>query len=209
MTIPQIPKTTLIFATHNQHKVHEVQTFFKPYPVLIQQQAWKTYEIQSDDLQEIARLSVLDAVNTSQSPTFVEDTGFYIDALNGFPGPYASYVQKTIGNPGILKLMQDHLNRKAHFKSIIAFCTPKTCPICFEGTIQGTLALKEKGSKGFGFDPIFIPSNGESKTFGEMEISEKNPISHRGRALTHFVNWLLGSFLYIDDHDGNAHRSYP
>jgi XTP/dITP diphosphohydrolase len=204
VTSPQIPKTTLIFATHNLHKALEVQTFFKPYPVLIKQQAWKTYEIQSDDLQEIARLSVLNAVNTSQSPIFVEDTGFYITALNGFPGPYASYVYQTIGNPGILKLMQDRLNREAYFKSIIAFCTPDTSPICFEGMIQGTLALKERGSKGFGFDPIFIPSIGDDKTFGEMEIAEKIPVSHRGNALTHFVNWLLGSFLKIDENDGNA-----
>ena len=204
MANPQIPKTTIIFATHNLHKAQEVQTFFKPYPVLIRQQAWKTYEIQSDDLQEIARLSVLNAVNISQSPIFVEDTGFYIDALNGFPGSYASYVYQTIGNPGILKLMQDRLNRKAYFKSIVAFCTPDTSPVCFEGMIQGTLALKERGSKGFGFDPIFIPSTDDDKTFGEMEISEKMPVSHRGKALTHFVNWLLGSFLYINENDGNA-----
>jgi XTP/dITP diphosphohydrolase len=70
--------------------------------------------------------------------------------------------------------------------------------------IQGTLALKERGSKGFGFDPIFIPSTDDDKTFGEMEISEKMPVSHRGEALTHFVNWLLGSFLYVDENDGNA-----
>ena len=204
MTNTQIPKTTLVFATHNLHKVQEVQTFFKPYPILIKQQPWKTYEIQSDDLREIARLSVLDAITISQSPTFVEDTGFYIEALTGFPGPYASYVYQTIGNPGILKLMQDHLNRKAYFRSIIAFCTPNTSPTCFEGKIQGTLALKERGSNGFGFDPIFIPSIGDDKTFGEMEISEKMPVSHRGKALTHFVNWLLRTFLYIDDNDGNA-----
>ena len=204
MTNPQIPKTTLIFATHNLHKAQEVQIFFKPYPVLIKQQACKTYEIQSDDLQEIARLSVLDAINISQSPTFVEDTGFYIEALNGFPGSYASYVYQTIGNPGILKLLQDNLNRKACFKSVIAFCTPNTSPICFEGMIHGTLALKERGSKGFGFDPIFIPSIGIDKTFGEMERSEKLPVSHRGKALIHFVNWLLESFLYIDENDGNA-----
>ena len=204
MTNPQIPQKTLIFATHNLHKAQEVQTFFKPYPVLIKPQAWKTYEIQSNDLREIARLSALDAVNNSQLPTFVEDTGFYIEALNGFPGPYASYVYQTIGNPGILTLMQDQLNRNAYFKSIIAFCTPDTSPICFEGMIQGTLSLNERGSKGFGFDPIFIPSIGDDITFGEMEISEKIPVSHRGRALQHFVNWLLGSFLYIDEKVGNA-----
>lgn len=204
MTNLQIPKRTLIFATHNPHKTQEVQTFFKPYPVLIKQQACKTYEIQSNDLQEIARLSVLDAVKNSQSPTFIEDTGFYIAALNGFPGPYASYVYQTIGNPGILQLMQDCLNRKAYFKSIIAFCTPHTSPICFQGIIHGTLALTEKGSKGFGFDPIFIPSTVDDKTFGEMEISEKILISHRGKALTHFVNWLLGNFLYIDENDDNT-----
>ncbi len=204
MTSQQIPKKTLIFATHNQHKAQEVQTFFKPYPILIKPQAWKTYEIQSEDLQEIARLSVLDAVTTSQSPTFVEDTGFYIDVLKGFPGPYASYVHKTIGNSGILQLMRDQINRKACFKSVIAFCIPNSPPICFKGIIRGTLALQERGSKGFGFDPIFIPSTGDNKTFGEMVVSEKNPISHRGRALTNFVNWLLGSFLYIDENDGNA-----
>jgi XTP/dITP diphosphohydrolase len=204
MVNQQIPKIILIFATHNQHKVQEIQTFFKPYPIHIKQQAWKTYEVQSDNLQEIARLSVIDAVKKSQSPTFVEDTGFYIDALRGFPGPYASYVHKTIGNSGILKLMLNSLNRKAYFRSVIAYCTPDTPPVCFEGIIQGTLALNERGPKGFGFDPIFIPSTDCGKTFGEMVVSEKNPISHRGRALKKFINWLLESSLYIEENDGIA-----
>jgi XTP/dITP diphosphohydrolase len=193
----QIRKPTLIFATHNHHKVQEVQTFLEPYPIHIKQQAWKKYEVQSNDLEEIARLSVVDAVKKSHAPTFVEDTGFYIDPLNGFPGPYASYVHKTLGNSGILKLMMNQPNRNAYFKSVIAYSTPNTSPVCFEGIVQGSLALTERGLEGFGFDPIFIPLTCNEKTFGEMDLSKKILISHRGRALKKFINWLLESSLYI------------
>ena len=79
-------------------------------------------EIQSDSLKEIAKSSVINAYKRTHLPIFVEDAGLFIDALNGFPGPYAAYVYKTIHNSGILNLMENTKDRQAEFQSVIAYC---------------------------------------------------------------------------------------
>jgi XTP/dITP diphosphohydrolase len=123
----------------------------------------------------------------------VEDAGLFIDALDGFPGPYAAYVYKTIHNSGILKLMKNLPDRKAKFQSVIAYCDEQTVcdPTCFEGEVKGEITpieRKEQGKSGFGFDPIFQP-DGSKKTFAEMTIDEKNGCSHRAKAIRRFAEW--------------------
>ncbi len=104
--------------------------------------------------------------------------------MNGFPGPYSSYVFKTIGNKGILKLVPS--KRKAKFVSIITYCDKKTLE-SFDAKIDGTISKSQKG-KGWGYDPIFVPKNSR-KTFAE--IDGKNELSHRFKALKKFSNWYL------------------
>ena len=134
-------------------------------------------EIQSDSLKEIAETSVKNAYKRCRLPIFVEDAGLFIDALEGFPGPYAAYVYKTIHNSGILKLMENIHERQAKFQSVIAYCDDQTIcePMCFEGESKGEITIterKEQGKSGFGFDPIFQP-DGSNKTFAEMTIDRK------------------------------------
>jgi XTP/dITP diphosphohydrolase len=125
-------------------------------------------------------------------PIFVEDAGLFIDALNGFPGPYAAYVYKTIHNNGVLKLMEEEKNRKAVFQSVIAFCSKETpTPVSFFGESKGEITQTQRieaGKSGFGFDPIFKPE-GSKKTFAEMTITEKNVYSHRANAIHKFAKW--------------------
>jgi XTP/dITP diphosphohydrolase len=182
---------SLIFATGNPHKVEEVKFVLKDYPVEIEHVNIKGEEIQAENVGEIAKASALRAFEKILKPVFVEDTGLFIEALNGFPGPFAAYIHRTIGVAGVLKLLKGVANRRAEFRSAVAFSTKEVKSVCFIGTVLGRISRGERGSHGFGFDSIFEPDGGGGKTFGEMTIDEKNSYSHRACALRKFVEWYL------------------
>jgi XTP/dITP diphosphohydrolase len=180
----------IFFATNNINKFNEARRVLAEYKIAVGMLRVKTFEIQSESLEEIAKASAIDAFKKSNLPVITEDAGLFIEALNGFPGPYAAYVYKTIGNKGILKLMRNIENRKAKFQSVIAYCTSKLEPLCFKGEVLGVITKEERrGSSGFGFDPIFEPLSGGGKTFAEMSVEEKNRYSHRAEALRKFAEW--------------------
>ncbi len=185
------PTFKLIFATGNLHKLHEVKFILQEYPLIIEQRPLKGIEIQSDELEEVARASVLGAVQKSGAPTFVEDTGLFVEALKGFPGVFASYAYKTLGTSGLLKLLAGEKNRRAVFKSAVAYCAPHNKPVCFLGEASGRISRRERGVHGFGFDAVFEPDLGGGQTFGEMGLHEKNRWSHRACAVRQFAAWLL------------------
>jgi XTP/dITP diphosphohydrolase len=85
--------------------------------------------------------------------------------------------------------MMNTKNRRAEFRSAISYCEPNSKVTTFIGNVVGKIALETRGSHGFGFDPIFIPGEGDGKTFGEMTIVEKSDISHRARAGKKFLKW--------------------
>lgn len=185
-----LPRTRLIFfATGNIHKFNEARKILAEYNVAIAMVKVKTLELQDDNIENIARLSALDAASKINLPVIVEDAGLFIKALNGFPGPYSSYVYRTIGKEGIIKLLEGVNDREAYFKSVIAFCCPGGKVICFEGITEGKIAMEPRGSSGFGFDPIFEPAEQPKETFGEMSIENKNRFSHRAKALRKFAEW--------------------
>ena len=132
------------------------------------------------------------AARATGLPLIVEDTGLFIDALTGFPGPYAAYVLNTIGNAGILQLLDGFTSRTAEFRSTVAFCEPHGHPVSFNGIVEGRIALQGRGRHGFGFDPIFEPMGSDGRTLAEMEMAEKNQVSHRGRAVRAFAEWYVG-----------------
>ena len=183
----------VFFATGNINKFNEARSILGQYGIAVGMLRLKGDEIQSDSLKEIAETSVKNAYQRCLLPIFVEDAGLFIDALSGFPGPYAAYVYKTIHNSGILKLMENFVDRQAKFQSVIAYCDDQTpCqPICFDGEVKGEITLserKEQGKSGFGFDPIFQPE-GSAQTFAEMAITKKNGYSHRAMAIRKFAQW--------------------
>ena len=96
---------------------------------------------------------------------------------------------KRLGCAGILKLLEGTANRAATFETVFLHRTGGTHEV-FHGTCNGTIADREKGPGGFGFDPIFIPE-GASQTFAEMSLTEKNAYSHRGRAVDELVRYLV------------------
>lgn len=178
------------FVTTNLHKFQEARIVLSGYNISTALLRIEAIEIQDNALENIAKYSVQDTVKNIGLPIFVEDSGFFIEALDGFPGPYSKYVYNTIGLKGVLKLMNNVQNRSAHFQSVIAFGNPHENPVCFVGTVKGKLASLERGSSGFGYDPIFEPEEGDGRTFGEMTILEKNDISHRAEAIKKFAKYV-------------------
>ncbi|MEM2990196.1 MAG: XTP/dITP diphosphatase [Halobacteria archaeon] len=177
----------LLFITSNLGKVEEARKFLSKLNVEIAQLNLKYPEIQSNSLMEIARYGAEYCYSKLKKPLFVEDSGLFIKALNGFPGPYSSYVFKTIGNIGLLRLMQGVEKREAYFKSVVAYHDGENIKI-FSGIVRGKISYEAKGSSGFGFDPIFLYG---AKTFAELTVEEKNKVSHRSKSLSKLARWLI------------------
>lgn len=188
----QLKGRVIFFATNNVNKFNEARKVMSEHGIAVGMLRIKSLEIQNDSPEEIAKASVVDAFEKCHLPIIVEDAGLFIDALKGFPGPYAAYVYKTIGNQGLLKLMEKEKERKAHFESAVAYLSEGSkLPVCFSGEVKGKIAFEERrgdGKSGFGFDPIFKPAHSR-KTFAEMSITEKNLHSHRANAFRKFAKW--------------------
>ena len=177
----------LFFASSNEHKFQEAERILANLGMQINLFKTTLEEIQSNNLNDIAEKKAINAYDLIQKPVIIEDDGLFINSLNGFPGPYSSYVYDTIGNKGIMNLLENSEVRDAKFVSIIAYCDNDCDVKLFESSIPGKISsIIEKG--GWGYDPIFIP-DGESKTYAN--VSDKDKFSHRSVALTKFSNWFL------------------
>lgn len=176
--------SNLLFVSSNVHKFKEAKVILDSFDISIQFFKLNLEEIQSNSIKEIALKKAQNAFSKCKKPLIIEDDGLYIDSLDGFPGPYSSYVHKTIGNQGILDLLKK--NRNAKFISNITYCDKKNLE-SFEGKLAGCISKSEKGT-GWGYDPIFIPKN-TKKTFAEL--IDKNNLSHRYKSLKKFSSWYL------------------
>ena len=179
---------TITFITGNPHKVKEAQGIFQNLGITLEHADLGYPEIQGN-LEDVARYGAQHAARRLGKPVIVEDTGLFIKALKWFPGTYSSYIQDTLGNQGILKLMSDVIDRYAEFRSVVGYCTPKTEPEVFLGTVKGRIGFEEKGDHGFAYDPLFYPESYQ-KSFGELKREEKNEFSHRRRSLEKFALWF-------------------
>ncbi len=171
----------IFFLTGNKHKFEEVEPLVYDFGFKIEMLPGHKLEIQSDSLVRIAEYAALNAYMKLEKPILVEDAGLFVEALNGFPGPYSSYVYSKLGFEGILRLLEGVEDRGARFESV-SVIVYKPCIITATGKVYGTITEKPYGNRGFGFDPIFKPKNSE-KTFAEMDIHEKNKYSHRARSV--------------------------
>jgi XTP/dITP diphosphohydrolase len=179
----------LTMVTSNTSKATEVTEFFGG-SLEVRHVPLEIPELRSEDVTEISRQKAQYAFDHLRTPLIVDDTAFSIDALNGFPGPYAAYVLHSIGNEGILKIMRDVTNRNAHFTTVIAYADEHGVH-AFPGTIHGRIISVPRGSGGFGYDPIFEM---EGRTLAELALEEKNRISHRALALTAFRDWFMQEY---------------
>lgn len=179
----------LYLVTGNRNKLEEAQGILEEYGVRLEQAPLEgKLEIQSDSLEEIALYAARDAYRRLRKPLIVDDSGLFIEALKGFPGPYSSYVYKTIGWMGILRLMHNVHNRRACFRTAAVLIYPPLEKV-FVGETCGVITREPRGTGGFGFDPIFVPE-GYTKTYAEMTLEEKNRVSHRYKAFSKLGEWI-------------------
>jgi XTP/dITP diphosphohydrolase len=183
--------------TSNGNKAAEVAAFFKG-AVEVGHIPLDIPEIQSEEVGEIAQSKAEYAYGKLKIPLIVDDTSLSIEALNGFPGPYAAYVQQTIGNTGILNLMEGYQDRTARFTTAIAYADENGIRV-FKGTLDGRISISPRGGAGFGYDPIFEI---REKTLAEICMDEKTRISHRAKALAAFHDWFLQTFQDRIDANG-------
>jgi len=175
-------------ATGNRHKIEELNRILRGCGYRAEPAPVYKVELQLDDLAAIAAHAAAHAYAVSSVPVLVEDAGLFVDALGGFPGPYSSYVYRTIGVKGLLRLMEGAASRRAVFRSALAYAGPWGVAL-FVGETRGRIIEEPRGVGGFGFDPVFAP-DGVEKTFAEMSIEEKNKYSHRARAARLLCKWL-------------------
>jgi XTP/dITP diphosphohydrolase len=178
----------VLFATSNPHKVKEAKDVGKDYGIEFVQLKESYPEIRDEDVAKIAEDGARHIYDIVKKPVVVDDTGLYIDLLNGFPGPFSAYTFKKIGCPGILRLMNGIDNRGAVFVSAVGYCDGSEL-LTFRGECRGTIIKEMRGPPLFGYDPIFLP-DGQVKTFAEDDVM-KDRVSHRRKSFDAFCRWFV------------------
>lgn len=187
----------LVFATNNQNKLRELQQLLGKKIELLsladincEEEIPEEYDTLEDNAKQKAEY-IYKKYNVN---CFADDTGLEISALNGEPGVYsARYAGESkdakANMKKVLQKLEGVKNRSARFRTVISlYLNDKEYQ--FEGIVNGDILESERGKDGFGYDPIFEPL-GYSISFAEMEMSEKNKISHRGLAVQKLVEFLL------------------
>jgi XTP/dITP diphosphohydrolase len=188
---------TLVFATNNKHKLKEINSILGNSFTLL---SMSDLNINEDipenepDLEGNALAKARYIHKLTGKNVFADDTGLEIEALNGLPGVhsarFAGESKDSAANINkVMSLLGNTENRKARFRTVIALILENK-EYLFEGIVEGNIINESRGKEGFGYDPVFIPS-GKKMTFAEMDLSEKNTISHRARAFE-----KLKEFLY-------------
>jgi XTP/dITP diphosphohydrolase len=186
----------LIFATNNQHKIHEIKYALpKSFEVITLKEAGINIEISEpfNTLKKNAWEKARIIHRLTNTDCFSEDTGLEVFALKGAPGVKTARYGGENASPrdNIEKLLYNLTNiskRSAQFKTIICLIMQKR-ELFFEGICTGTITTKQMGTAGFGYDPVFIP-DGAQTTFAQMSLKEKNRYSHRKKALDKLVAFL-------------------
>ena len=176
-------------ATKNMDKYEEMRNILDNYDLDLRVVDLKGTEIQAFSVLSVAEHSAKEISTKTDEAFIVEDSGVYINSLYGFPGPYSSFVYKTIGLGGIVRLIKNREDKTAEFHSAIVYGEDGKIVKSFVGITEGLISTNLQGDQGFGYDPIFIPK-GKKKTFAEMSLIEKNEISHRAKATRIFAEWL-------------------
>lgn len=148
-----------------------------------------------ETLEANATKKATEVATFSGATALADDTGLFVDALDGAPGVRtARYAGEDASNADnvakLLRALDGNDDRAARFRTVIALAQPDGSVLLATGTVEGTIARKSIGDGGFGYDPVFIPNEGDGRAFAEMTSAEKHMISHRGRALRALVEQL-------------------
>lgn len=158
----------ITFITGNKEKIAIANAYLSKIGITVKAQKIDCPEIQDDDNETIAMESAKYASTFIKGDIVKIDTGFYIETLGGFPGPYAEYVERKLDAQDILKMMNGKENRKAYYKEVLSYCEYEKEPINFITYTYGTISDEISGTKGYNFDRIFI-CEGDNKTIANYE----------------------------------------
>ena len=186
----------LVFATHNEHKLNEVQRMLPKEITLLTLDEIGCFEDIPETSNTIEGNAIQKALYIKEKygyDTFADDTGLEVAALDNAPGVYsARYAGEAKDNEANIDLLFSNMKgkqeRQAQFKTIFALCLGEDLHT-FEGIVRGEITHERKGEGGFGYDAVFLPE-GYTDTFAQMSADQKNSISHRGRALQKLTAFL-------------------
>ena len=192
LLLMKVGKNKLIYLTTNPHKVAEANKFLKErygFDLEIVNPDFTIVEIQAKTCAEVAAFSAKYAADKLGYPVLKSDSGLYLDALGGLPGPYNAYFDKQIGVEKFLDLLKGETNRKARLEHCFAYCEPGQEPIVFAGGSTGTIALTSRGTLGRWHSKFYIP-DGETKTLSELQEEDyAKEATYWGSALDDFAQW--------------------
>ena len=186
----------LVCATANPHKVAEIAKILAGLVELLPRPADLPDVVEdAGTLEGNARLKATAVCHATGMPSVSDDTGLFVTALAGAPGvdtayyagPQATYADNRAK---LLAALEGSSDRSASFQTVVMVVWPDGDELVATGVCNGTIADAELGTRGFGYDPIFIPDDGDGKSFSQMSDADKNAISHRGRAFTALVTAL-------------------
>jgi XTP/dITP diphosphohydrolase len=180
----------LVLATQNPNKVKEIQAVLpSTWSVTTALAAGITEELPEtgDTLDANAREKAAFLQEYTGGFALSDDSGLEVDALDGAPGVYSARYggpekDDALNRAALLRAMDGQTQRSARFRTVMAWATP-TGMTTYEGVVEGTLLTAERGTGGFGYDALFVPIDGDGRTFAEMSVDEKKAMSHRSRAL--------------------------
>ena len=186
----------LVFATHNAHKLKELQEILGnsiKLKSLTDLGVFDEIEENGTTIEENASLKAKYVFDRFGINVFADDTGLEIEALNGEPGVISARYAGEEKNPlknmeKVLRLMQDKENRSARFRTVISLILNGKEHL-FEGIVSGQILKNPIGDNGFGYDPVFMPG-GYALSFAQMDSETKNNISHRGKAVEKLIDFL-------------------
>lgn len=189
-------KKQFIFASNNKNKAEEIRAVLgDEFRIITLKEAGIDIDIPEPyfTLEENAAHKARTIFQRTGENCFSEDSGLEIDALNGRPGVHSARYSGAEANSEsnmqkVLSELSEMENRKAQFKTVI-FLILNEKEYQFDGICTGTIAKEKSGEQGFGYDPIFIP-DGDTKTFAEMNLTEKNKYSHRKKATAKLIEFL-------------------
>ena len=186
----------LVCASANPGKVAEIEQLM-PQGVSLLPRPTSVADVVEDasTLVGNARLKARAIVEATGFPALADDTGLFVDALNGLPGVrtarYAGEEATDADNKAkLLAALENSTARTCRFITAVVVLWPNGDEVVVEGVCEGSIALRETGNSGFGFDALFIPAAGDGKTFAEMQAEEKNAMSHRGKAFVELAKVL-------------------
>ena len=183
----------IVLATKNEHKIKEIKAILTAGVQFRTLSDYMNIDLQETGrtLQENSLAKAAFTFKVSGLPSLADDSGLFVEVLDGEPGIYSSRYGKNDQEriARVLRNLENKNNRKASFKVVFVYYFAPNQYEVFKGECRGSIAIEPRGDDGFGYDPIFIPK-GYKKTFAELGHEVKNNISHRLRALTKFRKYL-------------------